>query len=54
MFHYQELPAAYSISYQLGKYMLGYLPCEQIYNYIRRPAVLWEDTEKILEQAKQI
>ncbi len=52
MFHYQELPAAYSVSYQLGKYMLEHLPYEQIYNYIRRPAALWEDTEEILEQAK--
>lgn len=53
MFHYQELPAAYAISYRLGKYMLEHLPYEQIYNYIRRPAALWEDTEKILEAVKQ-
>lgn len=52
MFHYQELPAAYSISYQLGKYMLEHLSNDQIYNYIRKPAALWEDTENILEQAK--
>ena len=50
MFHYQELSAAYSVSSQLGKYMLEHLPSEQIYNYIRKPAALWEDTEKILEQ----
>lgn len=53
MFHYLELPAAYAISYRLGKYMLEHLPYEQIYNYIRKPAALREDTEKILEQAKQ-
>ena len=53
MFHYQELPASYAISYRLGKYMLEHLPYEQIYNYIRKPAALWEDTEKILEAAKQ-
>lgn len=53
MFHYQQLPTAYSISYQLGKYMLEHLPHEQIYNYIRKPAALREDTEKILKQAKQ-
>lgn len=33
--------------------MLEHLPNEQIYNYIRKPAVRWEDTEKKLEQAKQ-
>lgn len=53
MFHYQELPDAYAISYRLGKYMLEHMPHEQIYNYIRRPADLWEDTEEILEAAKQ-
>ncbi len=53
MFHYQELPASYAISYRLGKYMLDHLPYEQIYNYIRKPAALWEDTEKILEAVKQ-
>ncbi len=53
MFHYQELPSAYAISYRLGKYMLENLPYEQIYNYICKPAALWEDTEKILEQAKR-
>lgn len=53
MFHYQELPTAYAISYQLGKYMLDHLPYEQICQYIRKPAALWEDTEKILEQAKR-
>lgn len=53
MFHYQELPNAYAISYGLGKYMLEHMPHEQIYNYIRRPADLWEDTEEILEAAKQ-
>ena len=52
MFHYQELSEPYAISYQLGKYMLKHLPYEQIYNYICKPAALWEDTEKILEQAK--
>lgn len=54
MFHYQELPESYAISYQLGKYMLEHLPYEQIYNYILKPAVLWEDTEKLLEAAKRI
>ena len=54
MFHYQELSEPYAISYQLGKYMLEHLPYEQIYNYIRKPAALWEDTEKILEAAKQV
>lgn len=53
MFHYQELPESYAISYRLGKYMLEYLSYEQIYNYICKPASLWEDTEKILEAAKR-
>ena len=54
MFHYQELSEPYAISYQLGKYMLEHLPYEQIYNYICKPAALWEDTEKLLEAAKLI
>ena len=54
MFHYQELPEPYAISYQLGKYMLEHLPYEQIYNYISKPGALWEDTGKILEAAKQV
>ena len=33
--------------------MLDHLPYEQIYNYMRKPAALWEDTEKILEAVKQ-
>ncbi len=53
MFHYQELPAAYSISYRLGKYMLEYLSHEQIYEYIRNPGALWTDTENILEAVGQ-
>lgn len=53
MFHYQELPNAYAISYRLGKYMLEHLSQERIYDYIRRPTALWEDTEKILEEVKQ-
>ena len=53
MFHYQELPEAYAISYRLGKYMLEHMSHEQIYDYIRRPAALWDDTEEILERAKQ-
>ena len=52
MFHYQELPNAYAISYRLGKYMLEHMPQQQIYDYIRTPAQLWEDTEKILEAAR--
>lgn len=51
MFHYQELPAAYAISYHLGKYMLEHLPYQQIYEYIRNPRALWSDTENILESA---
>lgn len=52
MFHYNELPTAYAVSYRLGKYMLERLPYEQIYNYIRNPAALRKDTAKILRQAK--
>ena len=51
MFHYQELPNAYAVSYLLGKYMLEHMSPQQIYDYIRRPAQLWEDTEKILQAA---
>lgn len=54
MFRYQELPNAYAISYRLGKYMLGHMPPQQIYEYIRRPQALWEDTEEILRGASQI
>ncbi len=51
MYHYESLPDAYAISYRLGKYMLEQLPYEQIYDYIRNPETLRQDTGKILEQA---
>lgn len=53
MFRYQELPDAYAISYRLGCYMLEHMPQQQIYDYIRRPQALWEDTEEILRGASQ-
>ena len=51
MFEYQELPAAYAVSYQLGKYMLEHMSSDQIYEYICRPEILREDTEEILKAA---
>lgn len=53
MYHYQNLPAPYAISYRLGKYMLENLPYEQICGYIRNPGTLREDTGKILELARR-
>lgn len=52
MFHYAEIPNAYSISYHMGQYMLQNLPEEKIYEYIVNPDILWEDTEKLLEALK--
>ena len=51
MFEYQELPAAYAVSYPLGKYMLEHMSSDQIYEYICRPEILREDTEEILKAA---
>ncbi len=48
MFHYNEVPYAYSISYHIGKYMLENLPHEKIYEYIANPDALWQDTEELL------
>ena len=48
MFHYSEIPNAYSISYHLGKYMLQNLSEERIYDYIINPNELWKDTDKLL------
>lgn len=52
MFHYNQIPNAYSISYHIGNYMLKNLPHEKIYEYILKPDVLWQDTEELLEVLK--
>lgn len=51
IFHYTELPEAYSISCFLGQYMLKNLTYEQIYEYIKNPELLRNDAGDILKAA---
>lgn len=48
MFDYANLPNAYAISYNLGKYMLENMSHEKILEYAAHPELLWNDTEKIM------
>ncbi len=52
MFHYNEVPYAYAISYHMGRYMLENLSHEKIYKYILNPDVLWQDTEELMKVLK--
>lgn len=52
MFHYAEIPNAYSISYCIGQYILQNLSYEKIYEYISKPEILRQDTEILLMSVK--
>lgn len=51
IYHYTELPTAYSISYFLGQYMLKNMTHEKIYEYIKNPETLRCDVDEILNMA---
>lgn len=51
MYHYTELPFAYSVSCALGRYMLENMAEEKIYGYVKEPELLRRDAENIIKSA---